>query len=208
MEIVAATKRRVRLTGAERREIILDQAAQLFASKGFYETSVGEIAAASGVSKIVVYDHFASKEALFIELTKSARDGLLERGRQRMAADGTLEARLRSAIDAFFLFVQEQPARARILFLIPKGEPEMADLVAQIQDEGTRALTGILLAERDLLKGERDRAERLILMTEFLKIGLHGLVEWWIRHPEVPRERLVETAMAVAWDGLRSHMPV
>src|SRR4051812_42850809 len=95
-------KKRTRLSGAARREMILDAAAELFAAKGFHETSVGEIAAASGISKIVLYDHFASKEELFLELTRAARDGLIASGRQNFEAGATLEARLRGAIDAFF----------------------------------------------------------------------------------------------------------
>lgn len=197
--------RKLRLTGVERRQIILDAAAELFAAKGFHETSVSEIAVGSGVSKIVVYDHFTSKEALLIELTRSARDGLIARGMQTMQAEGAIEDRLRSAVDAFFAYAQEQPARARLLFLVPRGEPAVRDLVTAIQQEGTRGLMGILAAEKGLLKGEPDREERLVLVMEFLKIGLHGLVEWWLNHPHIAREQLVATVMDVAWTGLRSH---
>jgi AcrR family transcriptional regulator len=195
-------KRRIRLTGAERREKILGVAAELFAAKGFHETSVSEIAEAAGISKIVLYDHFASKEELFIEITKAARDGLLARGRERMAASGTFEDRLRAAVEAFFSYVEEQPAQARVLLLAPKGEPQLRDMVAAIQEEGTRGLSGLLAAEESLLTGAPDRAERLVLITEFIKIGLRGLVEWWADHPDIPREKLVAAAMDVAWTGL------
>src|SRR5262245_53555138 len=47
-----------------RHERILDSAAQLFAAHGFAKTSVDEIAAAAGVSKGLVYDHYDSKEEL------------------------------------------------------------------------------------------------------------------------------------------------
>jgi AcrR family transcriptional regulator len=197
--------KRVRLTGAERRQIILDAAAELFAAKGFHETSVNEIAEGSGVSKIVLYDHFASKEDLFIELTRNARDGLIARGKETMQAGGPIEERLRLAFDAFFAYAHEQPDRARLLFLVPRGEPSVRNLVTSIQEEGTRGLVDILAAESGLLKGEPDREERLILIMEFLKVGLHGLVEWWLNHPHILREQLVATAMDVAWNGLSSH---
>ena len=200
-----AAKKRTRLSGAARREMILGAAAELFAAKGFHETSVGEIAAASGISKIVLYDHFASKDELFLELTRSARDGLMARGRTQMQAGGTLEERMRGAFEAFFSYVEEQPALARLLLLLPKGEPELRDMVAAIQEEGTRGLTGILMAEDGLLRGEPDRAERRVLFMEFVKIGLHGLVEWWARHPEIARAKLVDAAMDVAWTGLKAH---
>ena len=200
----AGSKKRTRLTGAARRELIVSAAAELFATKGFHETSVGEIAAASGISKIVLYDHFASKEELFLELTRIARDGLIGRGRAQMRAGGTLEERMHAAFEAFFGYVEEQPALARLLLLLPKGEPELRDMVAAIQEEGTRGLTSILAAEEGLLRGEPDRDARLVLIMEVIKIGLRGLVEWWDRHPDIQRAQLVAAAMDVAWTGLRA----
>ncbi|CAM5719012.1 hypothetical protein SMICM304S_01925 [Streptomyces microflavus] len=57
--------RRVRMTGKERREQLLDIGRALFADKGFEGTSVEEIAARAGVSKPVVYEHFGGKEGLY-----------------------------------------------------------------------------------------------------------------------------------------------
>ena len=57
--------RRVRMTGKERREQLLDIGRILFADKGFEGTSVEEIAARAGVSKPVVYEHFGGKEGLY-----------------------------------------------------------------------------------------------------------------------------------------------
>lgn len=61
----ARRARRVRMTGKERREQLLDIGRSLFADKGFEGTSVEEIAARAGVSKPVVYEHFGGKEGLY-----------------------------------------------------------------------------------------------------------------------------------------------
>ncbi|MET0941649.1 MAG: TetR/AcrR family transcriptional regulator [Mesorhizobium sp.] len=50
---------------------ILDAATEVFLRDGYLGTSMDEIAALSGVSKQTVYKHFASKEALFIEIVSS-----------------------------------------------------------------------------------------------------------------------------------------
>jgi AcrR family transcriptional regulator len=47
-----------------RHDRILEAASRLFADPGFAKTSVDEIAAAAGVSKGLVYDHYDSKEDL------------------------------------------------------------------------------------------------------------------------------------------------
>jgi AcrR family transcriptional regulator len=61
-----------RLTRAEAkartRELLLEAAAQVFASKGFAGASVEEIAEQAGFSIGAVYSNFASKEELFLEL--------------------------------------------------------------------------------------------------------------------------------------------
>lgn len=56
------------LPGIDRREQIVREAARLFAEHGYDRTSMRDIAAAAGILSGSVYYHFASKEALFIEV--------------------------------------------------------------------------------------------------------------------------------------------
>jgi AcrR family transcriptional regulator len=53
------------LPRAERRASILRGAASAFARSGFSGTSMDDVAAASGVSRLIVYRHFGSKEELY-----------------------------------------------------------------------------------------------------------------------------------------------
>jgi TetR/AcrR family transcriptional regulator, mexJK operon transcriptional repressor len=50
---------------ARKGPLILDAARQMFLERGYDETSLDEVAAASGVSKTTVYNNFGDKEALF-----------------------------------------------------------------------------------------------------------------------------------------------
>src|SRR5918997_1084566 len=56
---------RVRMTGEERRQQLLDVARSLFAEKGFDGASIEEIAHRANVSKPVVYEHFGGKEGVY-----------------------------------------------------------------------------------------------------------------------------------------------
>ncbi len=69
---------------AHRNERILEAASQVFSRKGYHDTAVDDIAAASGTSKGGLYFHFPSKEAIFLALL------------DRMV--GLLRSRLESAI--------------------------------------------------------------------------------------------------------------
>ncbi len=54
------------------RERLLREAADIFCRKGYAATSVGEIVAAAGVTKPVLYYHFASKENLYLTLMEES----------------------------------------------------------------------------------------------------------------------------------------
>ncbi|OIJ86732.1 TetR family transcriptional regulator [Streptomyces colonosanans] len=60
-----------------KRQAIVKAARELFLREGF-DVSVDAIAAVAGVSKVTVYNHFGSKEALFIGVVKDSLDGPLE----------------------------------------------------------------------------------------------------------------------------------
>lgn len=57
----------------ERKQQLLDRAAELFAERGYSETRVIDIVRAAGVAKGLFYWYFDNKEALFEELAESIR---------------------------------------------------------------------------------------------------------------------------------------
>lgn len=58
----------------QREELILQEAEEVLAEKGYYETSVDEIAARVGIAKGTVYLHFPSKEDIVVAiLQRNAR---------------------------------------------------------------------------------------------------------------------------------------
>ena len=66
-----------RLPAAERRDQLLAVALDVFSSQGFHATSMNEIAAAAGVTKPVLYQHFPSKRGLYLELLRDVGDRLM-----------------------------------------------------------------------------------------------------------------------------------
>ncbi len=54
-----------RKDGSRTREQIVDEALQIFSVKGYYNTSITDILAATGLTKGGLYGHFASKEDLW-----------------------------------------------------------------------------------------------------------------------------------------------
>lgn len=56
---------------APKRQLILDTAHRLFSDTGFASVSVDQVAQAAGVSKLTVYYHFPTKEALVHEVLEN-----------------------------------------------------------------------------------------------------------------------------------------
>jgi AcrR family transcriptional regulator len=60
--------KRTRLSAEERKAAIVRAALPLFARKGYMETTTKDLARAAGVSEPLLYKHFPSKEALYVEI--------------------------------------------------------------------------------------------------------------------------------------------
>src|ERR1700681_113961 len=98
---------RVRMTGRERREQLLDVGRSLFAEKGFEATSIEEIAARAGVSKPVVYEHFGGKEGLYAVVVDREMGELLDRLTAALSAQHPRKLVEQSAL-ALLTYIEEQ----------------------------------------------------------------------------------------------------
>src|SRR5690242_13430595 len=104
---------RRRLSAAERRDRILDAATALFASDGYADAPIDAIARGAGVSPPVVYDHFASKLALY-EAVLDSHFANLRAIWARFPVAELSAASVAASLDAWFAYVEENPDAARI----------------------------------------------------------------------------------------------
>ncbi len=65
--------------GQQTRQALLDAALELFAEKGYYGTSLRDIARAVGVRESALYNYFPSKESLFEAVVLADREETAER---------------------------------------------------------------------------------------------------------------------------------
>jgi len=193
---------RKRLSAAERREKILAAAARAFADKGYDDTSMDRIAARAKVTKPVLYDHFPSKQALFLAVLASIRDGLIARSKGIVETDSDPQQKFRRSVDAFLQFVEREPDAARVLLTVPRGDPRAAKISREVQAGASEGIARLLAA---FMPGSAPW--RVQAATEFLKAGLHAVAEWWLENPSPSREELVDVVTAIAWAGLRSKDP-
>ncbi len=199
----AAEKRR-RLSPAERRERILAGAMQVFAERGYDGTSMNEIARAAGITPAVIYDHFASKAELQIELLERETEELFGAvGAALEAAPEEPAALMRAGVDAYFRYVEEHRYAWRMLFREPPSDPAVAPTYRQLNARATQGIAAFLEAGAGgALAVEAEPRQALEMFAELLKTAQNGLASWWYEHPEVPREAIVERLLEFCWSGL------
>jgi AcrR family transcriptional regulator len=199
---VATRSVRQRLPASERRELIVDAALREFAERGYEAASVGRIASAAGVTRTVLYDHFPSKHALFVELLRSWQQALLSHMEDALGGAGSMRSRMRGTFDAFFAFAEEQPVAWRLLFPDhPPLDPVAAAEMRRCRTESNRALAALLVADARQAGIDPDSAVGRAVFAMHQE-ALHGAARWWRGHPEVARDELVEAAMVALWSGL------
>jgi AcrR family transcriptional regulator len=193
---------RPRLPSVQRRSTIERAAEQLFSERGYAATRIEDIVAAAGVTKPMLYRHFASKRALHEALLERHRDALASGALDAYLADRPLDERLPAMLEAWFAYVEEHPYAWRMLFADTTGEPEVQALHRELQGR-QRAADAVLL--RELLPELPE--ERVQPLAEVVRSSLTGLALWWLERPDVPRAVLVETMLGVARGLLLAHGP-
>lgn len=183
---------RTRLTRDQRRDLIERAAEEVFAERGYHGASMGQIAAAAGISKPVIYDHFSSKRDLHVKLLEKTRDRLFEIQIEGMAGE-TWEERFRSALEAYFEYVELHPYASRMLFRETTGEPEVVAAHRAVLAEADRRIAAVLRAEG---------VENPEMAAVLVRNAVDGLSAWWSDHPEQPREQVMATAVDLVWRGL------
>jgi AcrR family transcriptional regulator len=193
-----------RLTAEERRTAILDSALAVFSERGYHSASIDDIAGEAGVSKALIYEHFASKQELHADLiARNARE-LTQRVAGALSSvevESTSE-RLATGLEAFFAFVEERRDAWRMLFR-DAADPESSAVLDRMVEQVTAEVTVLISQDpgaRELARVGDERSLRLL--AEMLVGGAQSMANWWTEHPETSRAHLVEIAMDFAWLGL------
>ena len=204
-----------RLSGDERRRQLFDVALRLFAERGYESTTMDEIAESAGVTKPLLYQHFSSKRALYLELVESVAEELLvEIGAATSAAPGPRE-QVEDGFSAYFRMLVTRETAFRLLYgRSSPTDPELGTALRKVEDAIAEAIDPLIAAGLD--PGHR----------RFLAYAVVGMAEGASRHwidaraqgggggaPSDARrfgelddevQRLASRLADLAWAGLRA----
>ncbi len=198
-----------RLTGEQRREQLLAVAASLFSDHGYRSTTMDDVAEAAGVTKPLLYQHFSSKKALYLEIVDAVAHRVLAAISEATARANGPREQVEFAILAYYILVVEDQASFQLLYDRDHGDDEELGRAVR------RVETALISAVDPLINAGLEPDHR-----KFLAAGMVGMAEGaslaWIesrrgatpfasaKERRAEAERLARRLSIMMWAGLRS----
>ena len=164
---------------------------------------MGDVARAAGVSKPLVYLHFASRDELVIAALESTHGRIIEALR-RVGSDehGTAEKSLRAAIEAMFDIARDEPVAMRLVVGRAVGlTPELDAAARRMRSALVRVVIDLILPyARQSFPGVSRETVRPFAVA--MMGAVEGCATWWANTPSASRKSSVDATYIVLWTGL------
>ncbi len=183
-----------------RRSAVMRAGLEVFAEKGFHLASMDDIAERAGVSKPILYQHFSSKNELYLGILDERVDAIVQQVRSAIESASTNKSRLEAAIGCYFNLIDDADLGYRLIFesdftMNHDVRARVEDVVSQVSrivGAEVSKQTGMSLGEANILAG-----------------GLSGMAQaaaWrWLRLGRpISMELAISQTLDLAWNGLAS----
>jgi AcrR family transcriptional regulator len=190
-----------RLPAGERREQIIDVAIPVFAKRGFHGASMNDVAEAAGVTKPVLYQHFASKQDLHLALIDGVGKRMITAISKGTAGATNGKNQTELGFQAYFRWVADDRDAFLLLFSTQaSGDESATKAIRRITSDAASAIAPLIAVEIDHEK-QRTLAHGLVGLAEGVS---RRLVE---RGEDFDPDELARLVANLAWAGLRSIGP-
>jgi AcrR family transcriptional regulator len=187
-----------RLSADARREQLLEVAIDAFAKSGYHSTSMNDVAAAAGVTKPVLYQHFDSKRALYIALLDDVGDRITSAVLEATKNTDSGKETTRLGFVAYFTWVAEHPREFQLLFgSNDRTDVEFTAMTRKLESSLAEAIAPLITAGID---AQHQRTLALGLIALAIGVSQHLIAEGKRFNPET----IAEQVFQFAWAGLRS----
>ena len=181
---------------AERRARLLEAGLDLVGSDGWQAAGVRAICARAGLTPRYFYESFDNRETLLVAVFDAISEEAATRVVEAvLAAPDQAEAKSRAAVAAFVDLLEEDPRKARVMFVEAMG----IEALERRRHEVLRMFARIIREQGQAFYGPAPGAERILDTTAFLLAG--GLAElllaWLDGELSSTRDELVDDVSAL-----------
>jgi len=205
--------RRTKAEAAVTREQLLDAAERAFRERGVATTTLGEVAAAAGVTRGAVYWHFRDKADLIQALCERATlplDAIFQRLRTE-ASDDPLGALRKCAIASLTHLARDSRAQAvfQLVYQNSGVDDDLAPLASAHERERCGCLNQVTeIFERAVMAAQLPADTDPALAAHALHAYMSGLMQAWVREPAAYDLAAAAPALVDAMlGGLRASPP-
>lgn len=193
---------RARMTGAERRNQLIEVARSLFAERGYEATSVEEIAQRAQVSKPVVYEHFGGKEGIYAVVVDREMSDLRDRVTSSLSSHRS-RVRVEQVALALLTYIEECTDGFRILVRdSPKGAS--SGTYSSLLNDAIGQVTHLLASDFAKRGLQPESAE---LYAQALVGMVSVTAQWWLDERTPPKEVVAAHLVNLCWNGLMNLEP-
>ncbi len=193
---------RRRMQRGERQSLILRHASEMFGSRGYHNVSMEDVAEHAGISKALIYQHFESKDQLYLAVLRQFQNEVRVMVLHSWGAAGTPEEKMWKGVLAFFEFVDRNRTAWGVLYrdsvaiegVIHRGMVVMRGEIAE--------RVGLVLEQEMIAAGVNPGILRNASASAHALVGAcEALADYWLDHPEESPITLATIAMNMAWLG-------
>ncbi|WP_410875876.1 TetR/AcrR family transcriptional regulator [Nocardia sp. A7] len=182
---------------AHRRRLMVAAAQAVFVASGYHGARMDEISARSGISKPVLYDHFASKLDLYLVVLQLNLDRMVDGVRAAVATDTEPRNRVRRAVQAYFDFVDHDLGGYVLVFESPVPSEPCVEWRVRNAMRDCAVLVSVELRAAGVEARKAD-------MHAWGLVGISHLAarHWLEAGRPIPKSDAIDTASALCWNGL------
>jgi len=177
--------RRVRRRQPEvSRRLLLDAAADLFARRGYHDTTIDAVADAAGISRGAIFWHFGCKEDLLTAVIDDVYGSWIDGASEVVGDRRGLEA-VRVFVELRRGLLESQPEIVRLMYVLVAeamtGRAVAAKTVLDLHGHTTSVITAWLDQAR--AAGELNVDEDPGALSEIIIGSMQGVAQWWLLDP-------------------------
>ena len=161
---------------------------------------MNDVAVEAGVTKPVLYQHFASKRELYQAVLVDVGDRLRTNVIKAAAEARTPREQVATGFGAYVDFVVEDPDGFRLLFTgASREDEEWAAIAAEVEQSVAEGIAALIAVEGMSEVHRQALAHGVVGLAE-------GMVRYWQRDklPGLDRDDLARDLIRLAWGGLRN----